>query len=538
MAYTICSKSSGWKPDLALRKLAAPLFIFIALLSLQPHAIAQNEVPSSRKSSKASSVPNTFAQQFYMRPDQKLLFSTTDVGGLVFVHKVDRKRNSQYALVTDFDEGALRTRAVSGPASLEELRKWVNSSLKKEKYQGAEIKRLELPSGKPSTLYIVGNKAFSSAAEAQAEIEQARAVIEAQGGDFETLADAAEKLFMPPPEPPVSARKLAQQEKEEQLILKYLDHLDVGNEVFGPFQGVHTGEPISWQSFGETTWRDTNLESYNYMQQVGFWTNRIVFKGIKAPFNTIDPYVEATAAFDTSGVDFKSHAIFTIGAEWRPFARAPFLTNFRPWSLPLLDFVKSYRAYIAYSDRKNIKDEIDGSKDHDWLGGVSIFYEWGIDPPPITEGAPSTIPDYIRRYIWGEYFGNYFFDHTGFSFEDDFNSFVFNSSVMLGVKLPGIPVPENSVIESIVLMPYMRYEHVNLTEFSYSFSNRHFVAAGVRWMPFNNYRFKDNEWLAKTKLFFEYVGVGKVQQWREDDLAPSAVNYDIRFGVNISSKRV
>lgn len=543
MAFTICSKSSGWKLKqfAGLPKSASPFLIFfLAFFSFNTHPVTAQESPAARRAARpaAKNLPNPFAQQFYMRPDQKLLFKTTEVDGLVFVHAPDRRRNAHYALVTDFEGGAMRSRAISGPASLEELRQWVKENLKTQEYQGVPIKGLPIPDSKHPVVYIVGHKAFSSVAKAQAEIEQARAIIEAQGGDFESLAEQAEKMFMPPPPEPLSPAKKAQFEKEEEIILRYLDHLDVGNQMFGPFQGVPTGEPISWQSFGETTWRNTNLESFNYMQQVGFWTNRVVFKGIKAPFNTIDPFVEATIALDTSGVDFKSNAIFTVGAEWRPFARTPFLTNYRLWSLPLLDFVKSYRAYFAYSDRKNLKDEIDGSKDHNWLAGVSIFYEWGIDPPPITEGAPTTIPDYIRRYIWGEYFGNYYFDQTGFTFEDDFNAFILNSSIILGVKLPGIPVPQNTIIENIILMPYLRYEHANNTEFAYPFANRHFVAAGVRWMPFNNYRFKDNEWLAKTKLFFEYVGVGGVQNWREDDQVPSAVDYDIRFGINISSKRI
>jgi hypothetical protein len=333
------------------------------------------------------------------------------------------------------------------------------------------------------------------------------------------------------------SNRRAQFEKEEDLVLRYLDHMDIGNEIYGPLNGTPVGEKIIWQSFGETTWRDTNLEDEQYMQQVGFWTNRIVMKGIKAPFNTIDPYVEATIALDSSGVDFKNNGIFSVGLEWRVFARNAWLMNTRFWSLPLLAFVRNYRFYIEYQDRKNMLDEIVGGKAHDWKGGIGIFYEWGIDPPPISEGPPSTIPDYIRRYVWGEYFGNYYFTHTNFNAEDDVNAFIFNSSIILGIRLPGIPLPPNPINDKFVLMPYMRFEHVNNSEFSFPFENRYFVAAGIRWMPFNNYRYKDNEWLAKTKIFFEYIGVGKVHTWKNpDEVMP--IDYDLRVGVNISSKRI
>ena len=84
-------------------------------------------------------------------------------------------------------------------------------------------------------------------------------------------------------------------------------------------------------------------------------------------------------------------------------------------------------------------------------------------------------------------------------------------------------------------MPYMRFEHVNNTEFNSPFQNRYSVVAGVRWMPFRTYRFKENEWLYKTKFFFEYVGVGKVQETKVQSGNP---DFDVRFGVNISSNRV
>lgn len=538
MAFITCSKSSGSIRNLrSVAEIASGslLFFFVFLLTAQASLFAEEQaaVPASASSKQ---IPNYFAEQYFMRADQKLSFNATDVEGLIFVTTPNHARNAQYSLVTDFENTAMRSILVPGPRNSKDLRAWVKSNLKKQNYMGVEVKRLTLPDEKH--LFIVGHKAFSSAAEAKTEVEQARAIVEAQGGDFEGMVKQASKLFMPPPEPEETPQSRAQFEKEEQLILKYMDHMDIGNELFGPFQGTPVGEKIMWQSFGETTWRNTNLEDEQYMQQVGFWSNRVVFKGLKAPFNTLDPYIEATISLESIGTDFKSNAVFAGGVEWRPFARNAWLHNARAWGMPLLMWIRSYRFYTEYRDRKNIKDEIVGSTNHDWRAGVGIFYEWGIDLPPITEGPPSNIPDYIRRYVWGEYFGNYYFAHTNFTSEDDFNAVIFNSSIILGIRLPGIPLPSNPLMDEFVLMPYMRYEHINNSEFNFFYENRYFVAAGMRWMPFNNYRYKDNEWLAKTKIFFEYVGVGKVHNFKQEDEVPNVVDYDLRVGVNISSKRI
>lgn len=530
-----------------LKKIAvhsAAMLVIAALLMPAGHAaetVLASDLPAAPAASSAKTPPvNFYAERFYMRPEQKLSFKTTEVDGLVFLQTPNRSRRAAYSIVTDFSGPALRTQYVSGPMNLEELQKWVKENLQKRRYQGVEVKRIMLPSdeGGQKPLYIVGHRAFKNTKEVRQQVDESKSVIEAQGGDFKTLVKEANRYYFPPKPLAPGQKTKAQFQKEEDLMLRYLDQMDIGNELFGPFQGQPSGDRIGWQSFGETSWRLTNLENNAYKSQLGFWTNRVVFKGIKAPFNTIDPYLEATMNLDGTGVDFKSNMVMAAGLEWRPFARSAWLLNTRLWGLPMLTFVRNYRLYIQYEDRKNIKDEITGAKNHDWKGGLGIFYEWGLDLPSISEGAPDTIPEYIRRYIWGEYYGNYYFTHTNFSSEDNVDTFILNSSVILGFKLPGIPLPPNPINDEFVIMPYFRFEHVNNTLQSFHYENRYFVAAGGRWMPFNSYRFKDNEWLAKTKVFVEYVGLGRVKNWRQDEEAPYAVDYDFRVGVSISSKRV
>ena len=59
----------------------------------------------------------------------------------------------------------------------------------------------------------------------------------------------------------------------------------------------------------------------------------------------------------------------------------------------------------------------------------------------------------------------------------------------------------------------------------------------MRWMPFRNYRYKENEWLSKVKIFGEFVGIGDPGYMKQDEDPADIIDYDLRFGVNISSNR-
>ena len=84
---------------------------------------------------------------------------------------------------------------------------------------------------------------------------------------------------------------------------------------------------------------------------------------------------------------------------------------------------------------------------------------------------------------------------------------------------------------------YMRFEHVNNASFSFFYQNQYFIAAGLRIMPFRAYRWKENEWLAKTAIFGEFVGVGGDQFVKQNEKPFGIPNYDLRFGVKFSSRR-
>ena len=332
-------------------KISALLLVLSA-----PFLYAQEEQPQP-----AAPSPNIFAQQFYLSPAQRLQNKTVEIQGLVFVQVSDRERDSQYAVVTDFGGQVVKTRVIPGLSSVQDAKKWLKTNLQTSEFEGAEIKKLALPvaEGKAKDFYWVGHRGFESEEQAKSEIVMAATVVGTQGGDFKAMAKQAQTLMSAPEaEAPVEIKTAAQYQREEALALKYFDQLDIGNELFGPFQGTSVGEKITWQSFGESSWRLTNLADKHYDSQVGFWTNRLILKGLRFPLNTIDPFIEISPALESNSVDFASNLITYGGLEWRPFARNPWFENYRPWSLAILKFIQNYRFIVQYGDRRNLKDEI------------------------------------------------------------------------------------------------------------------------------------------------------------------------------------
>ncbi len=169
--------------------------------------------------------------------------------------------------------------------------------------------------------------------------------------------------------------------------------------------------------------------------------------------------------------------------------------------------------------------------------GVDIFYDFGLKLPDFGYKPSRTgFADYLYDFVWGEYFATYHWEQTNLSGIKTYQSWVLNSSVTLGVKWPTIPLPLNPVNNELVFMPYLRFEHVTNPNRSLYYQNLMHVAVGVRWMPFRSYQFSENEWLFKTKLFFEYIGIPSAIRYSANT-PPDTPGRDLRFGVNISYKR-
>ncbi len=497
-----------------------------------------------RKSTQSSGMDvNPFADQFFVPANQKTANRVELVRGFPIIKTPNKSKNTEYSIVTDFKSNILKSRYLPGLKNIKEIDSYIKSNAQVAQYAGTEIRQLPVPTvqGGVTTLYFVGEKAFTDATSAAQAVDFVKLAVESYGGNFAEVVKSA-PVYVPEPEPVLEIKTPAQFKREEELMLKFTDQLGIGEKMYGVLYGENSGTPITWQSFGETSWRMTNLSARHYDTQVGYWANRIVFGGIRFPLNNLSPFVESIVSMDSSDTSWTNNLRLYVGMEWRPLARNPWLVNFRPYGgIPILEWMRNYRFYIKYGEQYNIKNEILGAQHYDLIWGVQCFYEWGTDLSPLDEGKPETFADYIRQYVWGEYFGDYYVSKTGFANKAEkpsYNAITANSSLILGIKLPGIPLPENPINNELVFMPYMRFEHVNNSDYSDYYQNQYFIAAGVRIMPFRAYKWKENEWLSKIAIFGEWVGVGRAQRNKQDpDTPPYIPDYDLRFGVKFSSRR-
>ncbi len=491
---------------------------------------------------KEAPKPNLFAKTFFASPAKKSESIATDVQGFTVVHTPSRKMDSEYAVITDFGGEVVKTRYLKGLKTIDDVNDYVQKNLETAEEGNVEIRKMKLPGEGGQTLFWVGDKSFTSLDEAKQWIAKVRQQVVEIGGNFDEMVSEAQT--------PVEIENeyvtqfdqqdyIPNQKKEEDMVLKWADQMDLGEELWGPFHGDPAGEPILWQSFGETTYRKTNLEDNKYNSQVAYWTNRVVLRGIRFPLNTLDPYLETTAVMEAVSEDYKSYADFFAGVEWRPLARNHWLENYRPiGNISILKWIRNYRFYVQYGDRKNIKDEIQ-AKDWDYQAGVQMFYEFGVELPDLSQPAPESFPEYLQEYVWGEYFAKYRYERTSFSTDKDSRAIILENSLILGLKMPGIPLPENPVNNEIKLMPYIHLNQTWNDNHSFSYQNYYYVGAGVRWMPFNTWRHKENEWLSKIKVFGEWIAIGKTQYVKVDssENGDNLVRNDLRFGVSFASRR-
>ncbi len=491
------------------------------------------------KKEKVIPKPNLFAKTFFAAPSKKSESIATDVQGFTVVLTPSRKMDAEYAVITDFGGEVVKTRYLKGLKTIDDVNDYVQNNLETSDEGGVEIRKMALPGGGP-TLFWVGDKAFSSVEDAKNLIAQTRQQAVQIGGNFDEMVAEAQVPLEIEDEyvTQFDQSYVSNQRKEEDLFLKWADQMDLGEQIWGPFQGEGAGEPVLWQSFGETSWRKTNLEDNKFNSQVGYWSNRVVFRGIRFPMNTLDPFLESTVSMEAVSEDFKSKADFFAGVEWRPLARNHWLANYRPFgNIKLLEWVRNYRFFVKYGDRKNIKDEISA---HDWdlQAGVQLFYEFGVELPDLNQPAPENFTEYLQEFVWGEYFADYHWAKTDFSLDKYSHAWTFSNSLMLGVKLPGIPLPENPINNEIALMPYLRLESSVNSAHAFHFQNTYYVSAGVRWMPFRTWRHKENEWLSKVKIFGEWLAIGKAQSVKQDSSEnQDFVRNDLRFGVSFASRR-
>jgi hypothetical protein len=505
------------------------LFLVIGALSLP--AYTQSEKIDSDKIDAALIL---FRDIFYVNDDAKFKYNLFEYRDFVLQESYNEAWNSNVAVVTRFESNLLQSKLLKNVANMEEAEGYIDAHIKLHPYNGIEIPELqfELPNGEVVSRYWVGQKSFGTMDEAKEALSDFAKNIKKQGVSFKVFVTELQENGVPFEEPEEII--LTEDEDisggprnlEEEVMMYLWEKADLEQ-----FSGKSPDEPwFIWQSVFESTWRSTNFSYGGFNDLVGFFSNRVTVRGVKMPFgSSIDPLIEGIITFSSDGREFDNNFIGRFGAEYRPFRGIKWLDKYW-WT----SWIKNLRGHIDYANRFATKDPITGSPDHDWRAGVDVFKEWGINIPE--EGKPD--------FWWGEYFGEYDFRKTNFSYlgeNNGYNTFLANTRLLLGIKYPTIPLPANPINNNFTVMPYMGWEWINNNHLGKAFfENRYFFLAGVRWMPFRDKRHERREWLYKTKIFFEYAGIGHVQYTKagppEDDPAFD-VNNDFRFGVNISSNR-
>ncbi len=475
-----------------------------------------------------------FRDRFYVPEALKTKYDLYDYRDFVLQETDNENWRSNVGIVTQYDAKLIQSKLLKGVGTIDEAQSYIDSHLKVHPYRGIDIPEIifDLGDGKTASRYWVGQKGFKTLEDAQRALDGFALEVEKKKIKFNLFVDDLKENGIPFEEPEEVI--LAEDEEQygagytnlEETVAMYLwEKADVER-----FSGKASDEPwFLWQSVYETTWRSTNYSTGGFNDLVGYFSNRIRVRGLKMPYgSSVDPFLEGTVTFSSDGRDFDNTFQGVFGLEYRLFRGMKGFDKY--W---FTSWIRNIRAHVDYWNRYATKDPITGSADYDLRAGVDVFKEWGIDIPE--EGKPDL--------WWGEYFGQYEFRKTNFSFHannNEYDAFLANTRVLLGIKFPTFAVPDNPINDHVTIMPYMGWEWINNNHIADFFENRYSVFAGVRWMPFRNKRHERREWLYKTKFFFEYYGIGSVQNTKRDpdptDPAYS-VNNDFRFGVNISSNR-
>ncbi|MBI4550119.1 MAG: hypothetical protein HY714_04260 [Candidatus Omnitrophica bacterium] len=506
------------------------LFIAAAIIFLSAPLHAQEK-------SLAPAPENLLRDTFYLSHAAKLEREVFEVEGFTLLMNPAPAWNSNFSVVTGFKNGLLTSHILKDVNSVDDARAYFQKNMVLHESHDVAIREVNLPmrEGAGIKLYWIGNRAFRSKEDAEKSLEVVKKSVEDQGGDFQKAVRKAREISREPL-PPKKEGKPARAELEEEFAFKALDWLGFTEYLYGPFYGEPSGEKILYQTTFEGTYRATNLDEKHFDASTGFWSHRLVFRGIRfVAGTTLDPYIEAVPALQTEGRDFASNLEVSAGLEWRPLIRNAFLQNYQPYGLPILDWLRNTRLFIAYTQKKNLKGKYDDEvKTHNLRAGIGLFKEWGVDLPSLDVIMGEN--PYFKKgdLFWGELFTEYIYNKTNFSSGDDFDGILSTVAFKIGVKWPRFPLPDNPVNEEFLVMPYFLFEDVRNNEHAFFFQNRYFFGWGVRFMPFRDYRFANNEWLFKTKIFIEYLHEA---HYTKDKPVSEVPENDFRVGVNMSLNR-
>jgi len=257
-------------------------------------------------------------------------------------------------------------------------------------------------------------------------------------------------------------------------------------------KGVHIGKDFAFLTFGDWSYRQTNIfqEDYNYTGGWSYarlaWRNKVVPLGI---------YVLGVIVNSNSDKTWENNYVFGVGIEKYVFEDIDSVSG----------FPKNIRYYFEYLRIGYTKEKIaDWVPSYDIRFGIDVYKDYGIGS------------DKINRLFWAEIWGNLGWQKTNFYIEN-YNSIVVGLNVKAGLRLP-----RNS---PFALMPYGVADISWVGRHNFFWQNRGLFGIGLRIMPFAK---AQSELLNRLKIFAEYFFT---VQYIKDKPVVDIPGYDFRVGV-------
>ena len=177
------------------------------------------------------SVNYLFRDSFYATPSLKLKYDVYETEGFLLVRDKKRGGNSEFAVVTGFQNPVLESRTLKNIRTIEDASTFLGKNTRKIFFERIPIRELPLiaKDGTQKPRYWVGQRAFDSLEQAKAKVVEVKTAIEAGGGNFDRALALINEFFPEEPAPTpeaVQANYLA----EEEMVMELLDWLDIGEE--------------------------------------------------------------------------------------------------------------------------------------------------------------------------------------------------------------------------------------------------------------------------------------------------------------------
>jgi hypothetical protein len=257
-------------------------------------------------------------------------------------------------------------------------------------------------------------------------------------------------------------------------------------------KGLDIGENFAFLTFGDWSYRQTNIYRKNYDYTGGWSYARLVWRSKVVPLGI---YVSGVIANSNCDKTWENNYVVGVGVERYIFEDEESVSG-------LPGNIRFYFEYlrIGYTKEKGVN----WFPSYDLRVGFDIYKDYGIGR------------NKLNRLSWAEIWGNLGWQKTNFYIEN-YNSIVVGLNVKAGFRLP-----KNTPFS---LMPYGVADVSWVGRHDFYWQNRGLIGIGLRIMPFAKAK---SELLNRLKIFTEYFFT---VEYFKDKPAGYIPGYDFRVGV-------